>query len=71
MQASCSLQRWMIFTPKGKRNFQKTLLNHQKDNRGKKPENKGGNFLKNFKDDIKVSTFLPTGCVKRLYLINT
>lgn len=61
----------MTFRPKGKRNFQKSFLNHQKDNRGKEPENKGGNFLKNFKDDVKVSRFLPTGCVKCAYLINT
>lgn len=61
----------MTFRPKGKRNFQKSFLNYQKDNRGKEPENKGGDFLKNFKDDVKVSTFLPTGCVKCAYLINT
>lgn len=61
----------MTFRPKGKRNFQKSFLNNQKDHGGKEPENKGGKFLKNFKDDIKASTFLPTGRVNCAYLINT
>lgn len=61
----------MVFTLKGKKELRADFLKSSKKEREEELGNKGGSFLENFRDDIKVIPFLPRRSVKHAYLMTT